>query len=125
MFNPYCADFCLYKDEVSDKEDNLLATSWITLNTPTGKNITDIVKELEQGNDPRTIFEDTITQQDPEYILTLDNVEANANFAASAKVNPKKKEMLQKIYRLFFQEYIKKNKLSPNNVPINTKKINC
>ena len=125
MFNPLCADFCLFDDLPSDKVDNLIATSWLTLNRSIPENIADIKSKIIANEDPRKLFDQSVTKNPDEYILTLDNIEADENFAEKTKKDHKKKELLQKIYTLFFSTYIQQHPLSPKWVPISTTKINC
>jgi hypothetical protein len=113
MFNPLCADFCLFDDLPSDKVDNLIATSWLTLNRSIPENIADIKSKIIANEDPRKLFDQSVTKNPDEYILTLDNIEADENFAEKTKKDHKKKELLQKIYTLFFSTYIQQHPLSP------------
>ncbi len=118
MFNPYCTDFCIYQWEASTKNDTLKVTSRVTLNRQIPHNFNtllekvktetthDIVKILWTG------FNDV---KDPkEYIITMDNIEANANFWN------KYNAAIRMIYEDFFSEYVGKYPLSPAWIPINT-----
>lgn len=127
MFNPHCTDFCLYKDTPSDDVDNLVATSRLTLNKKSTTNFVDLKKAVEEGKDPRDLIWSEVLEWNSEYFLTLDNIEADPNFASdvSSQRDQKNITQLKDIYTAFFGEYIKKYALSPNQIPINTKKILC
>ena len=125
MFNPLCADFCLFEDIPSNDVDNLITTSRLTLNREIPENITTIKSKITANQDPRTLFDKSVTQDPDTYVLTLDNIEADANFTEKSGSDTKKKNLLKEIYTNFFSEYIQQNPRSPKWIPINTRKLNC
>jgi hypothetical protein len=123
MFNPYCNDFCIYEGEKSDYNDRLKVTSWVTLNRKIPQNFNTLLQQIKSTSthDIAKLFgEAFINEKDStEYFLTLDNIEADANFE-------KKNAMaIRQIYEQFFSEYIKAYPRSPQGIPINTHKLLC
>jgi len=123
MFNPYCIDFCIYQGEKSDKIDNLKVTSRVTLNRTINKLVPPLIEKLKQNTNPNIAQELGEEFKDikdaKEYIITMDNIEADQNFAS------KKPEVIQKIYQDFFSRYVQEHPVSPNGIPINTSKYFC
>lgn len=123
MFNPYCIDFCVYQGEKSDKIDNLKVTSRVTLNRTINKFVPELIRKLKKTPNPNIAqelgeeFKDIKDAQ--EYIITMDNIEADPNF------EQRKSEVIRKIYQDFFSTYIQEHPVSPNGVPINTSKYFC
>ena len=121
MFNPYCTDFCIYEWDQDPKEDNLKVTSWVTLNRAIPENFTTLLGKVKSDTTHDIVsvlwdkFED---YRDPsEYVITMDNIEANPNFGRRNEL------AVRKIYEKFFSEYVRQNPISPNWIPINTSKF--
>jgi hypothetical protein len=123
MFNPYCSDFCIYKGEKSDQTDHLKVTSWVTLNRKIPQNFASLLMQIKENatHDIAKILGKEFTdEKDPsEYVLTLDNIEADDNF------EKKNAAAIREMYESFFSEYIKTYPVSPKGIPINTQKISC
>ncbi len=121
MFNPYCTDFCIYEWDQDPKEDNLKVTSWVTLNRAIPENFTTLLNKVksETTHDIANVLWDKFKDyKDPsEYVITMDNIEANPNFGRKNELT------VRKMYEKFFSEYVKKNPISPNWIPINTNKF--
>ena len=121
MFNPYCTDFCIYEWKQDPKEDNLKVTSWVTLNRAIPENFTTLLRKVksETTHDIAKILWDKFEDyKDPnEYVITMDNIEANPNFGRKNEV------AVRKMYEKFFSEYVRQNPISPNWIPINTHKF--
>lgn len=121
MFNPYCSDFCIYEGEPDPKVDNLKVTSRVTLNRAIPHNFNSLLEKAKTSTtyDIAKLFgKDFEDYKDPnEYVITMDNIEADANFGN------KHATTIRKIYEDFFSEYIKQNPLSPNGIPLNTSKF--
>ena len=121
MFNPYCTDFCIYEWDQDPKEDNLKVTSWVTLNRAIPENFTTLLWKVksETTHDIANVLWDKFEDyKDPnEYVITMDNIEANPNFGS------KNQSAVRKMYEKFFSEYVRQNPVSPNWIPINTHKF--
>lgn len=121
MFNPYCTDFCIYEWDQDPKEDNLKVTSRVTLNRAIPENFKTLFEKIknETTYDIASIIWDKFEDyKDPnEYVITMDNIEANPNFGR------KNEEIVRKMYEKFFSEYVRQNPISPNWIPINTSKF--
>jgi len=121
MFNPYCTDFCIYEWEQDPKEDNLKVTSWVTLNRAIPENFSTLLWKVksETTHDIANVLWDKFEdyKEPSEYVITMDNIEANPNFG-------RKNELaVRKMYEKFFSEYVRQNPMSPNWIPINTHKF--
>jgi hypothetical protein len=123
MFNPYCSDFCVYEGEKSDKTDHLKVTSRVTLNRKIPTNFSSLLEQMKKKSTydiANILGKDFTDEKTPsEYVLTLDNIEADANF------EKKNASAIKEIYESFFSDYIKAHPLSPNQIPIHTQKIYC
>jgi hypothetical protein len=123
MFNPYCTDFCVYEGEKSDQQDHLKVTSRVTLNRNIPYNFASLLEQIKETSThdiAKILGQEFADEKDPsEYILTLDNIEADANFEKKNAV------AIREIYEDFFAEYIKVHPHSPNGIPLNTQKILC
>ena len=121
MFNPYCTDFCIYEWEQDQKEDNLKVTSWVTLNRSIPENFTTLLDKVksETTHDIVSVLWDKFEnyKDPPEYVITMDNIEANPNFGRRNEI------AVRKMYERFFSEYVRQNPISPNWIPINTSKF--
>ena len=121
MFNPYCTDFCIYEWEQDPNEDNLKVTSWVTLNRAIPENfetLLDKVKSQTTHDVADVLWDKFEDYKDPnEYVITMDNIEANPNFGN------KYATAVRKMYEKFFSEYVGENPVSPNWIPINTHKF--
>ncbi len=119
MFNPYCTDFCIYEGEPDQNSDNLKVTSWVTLNRRIPQNFSSLLEKARSDTThdiAQLLGKDFEDYKDPnEYIMTMDNIEANPNFWNSYA------SAVRQIYEDFFSEYIKAHPVSPNGIPINTK----
>ena len=123
MFNPFCSDFCIYDWERCDSQDNLKVTSWVTLNRKISQNFGELLDKLRSStkyNISEVFWESFRKEKDAEeYIITMDNIEADPNFWKNYTY------AIAKLYKNFFSEYIEKYPVSPNNIPINPKKFNA
>ena len=121
MFNPYCTDFCIYEWDQDPKEDNLKVTSWVNLNRAIPENFTKLLDKVksETTHDIVSVLWDKFEDyRDPsEYVITMDNIEANPNFGSKNELT------VRKMYEKFFSEYVRQNPISPNWIPINTSKF--
>ena len=121
MFNPYCTDFCIYEWELDSNKDNLKVTSWVTLNRAIPGNFETLLEKAksETTHDIANLLWDKFEDyKDPnEYVITMDNIEANPNFGN------KYAAAVRKMYEKFFSEYVRENPISPNWIPINTHKF--
>ena len=119
MFNPYCTDFCIYEGEQDQNSDNLKVTSWVTLNRKIPQNFSSLLEKAVSNTThdiAQLLGKDFDDYKDPnEYIMTMDNIEANPNFWNSYA------SAVRQMYEDFFSEYIKAHPTSPNGIPINTK----
>ena len=121
MFNPYCSDFCIYQGEPDPKVDNLKVTSRVTLNRAIPHNFNSLLDKAKKTTTyaiAELFGEEFEDYKDPkEYVITMDNIEADANFGNKHAI------AIRKIYEDFFSEYIEQNPLSPNGIPLNTSKF--
>lgn len=121
MFNPYCTDFCVYDGEPDPETDNLKVTSRVTLNRAIPHNFNSLLEKAKTSTtyDIAKLFgKDFEDYKDPkEYVITMDNIEADANFGNKHAMT------IRKIYEDFFSDYIRQHPLSPNGVPLNTSKF--
>jgi len=121
MFNPYCTDFCIYEWDQDPKQDNLKVTSWVTLNRSIPENFTSLLWKVKSDTTHcivEVLWDKFENYKDPsEYVITMDNIEANPNFWNKYAI------AVRKMYEKFFSEYIRQNPISPNWIPINTHKF--
>ena len=121
MFNPYCSDFCIYQGEPDPKVDNLKVTSRVTLNRAIPHNFNSLLDKAKKTTTyaiAALFGEEFEDYKDPkEYVITMDNIEADANFGNKHAI------AIRKIYEDFFSEYIEQHPVSPNGIPLNTSKF--
>ena len=121
MFNPYCSDFCIYQGEPDPKVDNLKVTSRVTLNRAIPHNFNSLLDKAKKTTTyaiAELFGEEFEDYKDPkEYVITMDNIEADANFGNKHAI------AIRKIYEDFFSEYIEQHPVSPNGIPLNTSKF--
>ena len=121
MFNPYCTDFCIYEWDQDPNVDNLKVTSWVTLNRAIPMNFNSLLSKIQSQttNDiSSALWNEFEDYKDPsEYVITMDNIEANPNFVSKNEI------AVRKMYEKFFSEYVRQNPISPNGIPINTSKF--
>lgn len=121
MFNPYCTDFCIYEWDQDPNVDNLKVTSWVTLNRAIPMNFNLLLKNIKSKTTKdiaKVLWNEFEDYKDPdEYVITMDNIEANPNFGSRNEI------AVRKMYEKFFSEYVRQNPMSPNGIPINTSKF--
>lgn len=111
-FNPNCALFTLQK-QTSDNNWRTIAQSVLTEDILINKNISEIVSEMERGNEKiNTIISDDVLLQQQGFIA-CDNIEVAENFK-------NEQEEIKIIYQDFFREYLKQFSQEDN---FNNKKV--